>query len=108
MPAPEPALRYLGLAARAGAVVPGTERAREAVRADAAALVLLAADASDNSRDKLVPLLTARGTPHAVAFTRAQLGEAVGRAPLGAVAVTDAGLARRIADALSRREDQAT
>lgn len=82
-------------------MVPGTERVREAVRADAAALVLVAADASDNSRDKLMPLLEARGTPHAVAFTRAQLGEAVGRSPLGAVAVTDTGLAGRIADAVS-------
>jgi len=106
MAASEPALRYLGLAARAGAVVPGTERVREAVRADAAALVLLAVDASDNSRDKLMPLLAARGTPHAVAFSRAELGGAVGRSPLGAVAVTEPGLAGRIAAALPRAEQR--
>lgn len=104
MAAPEPALRYLGLAARAGATVPGTERVREAVRAGAAVLVLLAADVSDNSRAKLMPLLTARGVPHTVAFTRAELGWAIGRSPLGAVAVTDAGLAGRIAAALPRVE----
>jgi ribosomal protein L7Ae-like RNA K-turn-binding protein len=105
MSAPEAALRYLGLAARGGAVVPGTERVREAVRGKGTLLVLLATDASENSRDKLMPLLTARGTPHAVAFTRAQLGWAVGRSPLGAVAITDAGLAGRIAESLPRVEE---
>jgi ribosomal protein L7Ae-like RNA K-turn-binding protein len=68
-------------------------------------LVLLATDASENSRDKLMPLLAARGTPHAVAFTRVQLGWAVGRSPLGAVAIMDAGLAGRIAEALPRVEE---
>lgn len=90
------ALRLLGLAARAGAVVPGTERAREAVRAGEAKLVLVAVDASDNSRDKILPLLRVRGVPHLVRFDRAALGAAVGRGPLSAVAVTGAPLAERL------------
>lgn len=96
MAAGDARLRLLGLSARAGAVVPGTERVREAVRAGAAHLVIVAADASDNSRDKLEPLLGARGVPWIVAYDRAALGAAVGRAPLSAIGVTDRRLAERL------------
>ncbi len=94
------ALRLLGLAARAGAILPGTERVREAARAGDARLVLVAGDASANTRDKLIPLLEARRVPYALACDRARLGEAVGRAPLGAVAVLDPSLAGRIRELL--------
>lgn len=86
----------LGLAARAGAVVPGTERVREAARSGQLHVVLVAADLSDNSRDKLVPLLEARQIPFAVAFDRDALGGAVGRAPLSALGITEKKLADRV------------
>ncbi len=92
----EAALRLLGLAARGGRVHPGTERVREAVRRGGVQHVLIAADASANARDKLLPLLAARHVPHTIAFDRARLGAAVGRAPLSAVGVADAALAARI------------
>jgi len=96
----ERALQLLGLAARAGSVVPGTERVREAARNSGLVLVLLARDASENSRGKLVPLLQARRIPHLTEFERVQLGGAIGRAPLSAVGITDPALARRLAQLL--------
>jgi ribosomal protein L7Ae-like RNA K-turn-binding protein len=95
------ALRLLGLAARAGRVVPGTERVREAVRAGGVQFVVVAADASAGAMDKLLPLLERRGVAHAVDFDRAALGGAVGRAPLSAVGVSDASLARRLRELLA-------
>lgn len=92
----EQALRLLGLAARAGAVVPGTDRVREAVRGGSVPFVLLAADASANSRDKLVPLLEARGVAFMEVFERQDLGAAVGRAPLSAVGLTEPSFADRV------------
>jgi ribosomal protein L7Ae-like RNA K-turn-binding protein len=92
----DPALRLLGLAARAGAVVPGTDRVRLAVRSDAVRFVLLAADSSANSRAKLVPLLDAKQVPYAEAFNRDALGEAVGRPPLSAVGLTVESFAARV------------
>ncbi len=97
-PADTAALRLLGLAARAGAILPGTERVREAARTGDARLVIVAGDASGNTRDKLIPLLEARGVPHALAYDRARLGDAVGRGPLGAVAVVDASFAARLGE----------
>lgn len=57
-------------------------------------LALVARDASENSREKLVPLLLARRIPYRIEFERGQLGAAIGRGPLGAVGVTDPAIAR--------------
>jgi ribosomal protein L7Ae-like RNA K-turn-binding protein len=51
------------MATRAGAVMPGTERVREAARGGHAPLAVMASDASDNSRGKLLPLLTHAAYP---------------------------------------------
>lgn len=93
---PEAVIRLLGLAARAGSTVPGTERVRSAARRGELAFALVAEDASHNTMDKLLPLLRAKGVPHAVRFSRIDLGAAVGRAPLGALGVTDASFAKRV------------
>jgi ribosomal protein L7Ae-like RNA K-turn-binding protein len=90
-------LRLLGLAARAGAVVPGAERVRDAARAGELGFAVVAADVSVYRRDRLVPLLTGLGVPHIVAFDRARIGHAVGRAPLGAIGVTGEAFAGRLA-----------
>jgi ribosomal protein L7Ae-like RNA K-turn-binding protein len=95
-PAPDRALGLLGMATRAGAVVPGTERVREAARAGTLRLAVVALDASENSRGKLLPLLAARGISHVIRYERNELGAAVGRGPLGAVGVLDAALADRL------------
>jgi len=89
-------LQLLGLAARAGAVVPGTQQVREAIRAGRVRFAIVAADLTATGRDKLVPLLEGREVSYALVYTRAELGQSVGRGPLAAVAVTDAGFARRL------------
>jgi ribosomal protein L7Ae-like RNA K-turn-binding protein len=94
----------LGLAARAGAVLPGTERVREAARGDGVHFALVANDASDNSLDKLLPLLDARQIPYTVRFDRIALGGAVGKAPLSAIAITDIKLAKRVKEMLQQLE----
>lgn len=96
------ALRLLGLGARAGTVVPGTDRVREDARAGRVRFVLLAADASPNAREKLEPLLARRGIPYFVGYQRWELGAAVGRGPLSALGVRDDSLAagvRRLLEA---------
>jgi ribosomal protein L7Ae-like RNA K-turn-binding protein len=92
----DPVLRLLGLAARAGGVVPGTERVRSAVTSGEVRFAILAADASENSRAKLLPALVTNDVEHVVAYDRARLGAAVGRAPLSAVGVVNASLAARM------------
>ena len=93
---PDALLQMLGLAARAGAVLPGTDRVREAARSGSLPFVLVAGDASENSRDKLVPLLESRRIPYAVVLDRNALGGAVGKAPLSALGITERKLASRV------------
>lgn len=105
MAGPERILNLLGLGARAGSVLPGTERVREAVRHGDVKLVILAADASDNQRYKLLPLLETSGVAYTTRFERVQLGIAIGRAPVSAVGVVDPALARRIRSLLDAADE---
>lgn len=95
-PKADQALKLLGLAARAGGIVPGTDRVRIAARRNELQFVLLANDASANAREKLVPLLQAREIPYVTLASRMELGEAVGRSPLSAIGLLDVSLARRV------------
>ncbi len=105
MAGPDRILNLLGLGARAGSVLPGTERVREAVRHDEVKFVILAADASDNSRYKLLPLLEGKGVPFTTRFERTQLGIAIGRSPMSAVGVVDQALAKRIRSLLDAADE---
>ncbi|MDQ3556759.1 MAG: L7Ae/L30e/S12e/Gadd45 family ribosomal protein [Gemmatimonadota bacterium] len=91
-------LEMLGLAARAGALVTGTDAVRRSVREGAVQVVLLATDASPTQRQKLLPLLQARGVESLLRFSRERLGAAVGRGAVSAVGVCNEGFARRIAE----------
>jgi ribosomal protein L7Ae-like RNA K-turn-binding protein len=99
---PDRALALLGLAARAGAIVPGTERVRAAASAGQLRYVIVATDASANAHDKLLPMLERHGVPHAVKYERAALGLAVGKAGLSAVGIAERGFARKLEELIGR------
>ena len=60
------ALRLVGLARRAGAVAPGTDAVRRAIREGEAQLVLIASDASRTQVDKVRTTLHDRAIPQVV------------------------------------------
>ncbi|MDX1493570.1 MAG: L7Ae/L30e/S12e/Gadd45 family ribosomal protein [Longimicrobiales bacterium] len=90
------ALGLLGLARRAGAVAPGTEAVRRAIREGQALLILIAKDASSVQLEKIRTTLHDRSIPQAVLGDRNTLGAAIGFARLTAVAITDRALADRL------------
>lgn len=94
-------LDLLGFAARAGQVVTGTEAVRGAVKDEKVRRVLLASDTAPTQRKKLEPLLIARGVPYHLIFTQAELGAAMGRAPVSAVGLGEANFARRAGELLA-------
>jgi ribosomal protein L7Ae-like RNA K-turn-binding protein len=100
------ALRLLGLARRAGAVAPGTEAVRRAIREGKARLILFAKDASSVQLEKIRTTLHDRSIPRAVLGDRTALGAAVGFARLSAVAVTDRSLADRLVAELAEPADE--
>ncbi|MQA88940.1 MAG: 50S ribosomal protein L7 [Gemmatimonas sp.] len=88
-------LELLGLSRRAGALVSGTHAVRAAVQEGSVHRAILAADAAQGQRGKLIPLLDARRIPYYIGFTREELGAATGRSPVSAVGLTNRALAER-------------
>jgi predicted RNA-binding protein YlxR (DUF448 family) len=88
------ALDCLGLARRAGQVTMGFEQVRASLRSAAAGVLIAAADSSADGRRKLHRL--ARDLPVITAFSKAELGAALGREGLVHVAVAPGRLAERL------------
>jgi len=86
--------RLLGLGVRAGRVVIGVAGVRAKLQRDALRCVVLAADASPRTREKVERLARARGVPVVRGPAAGELGAGLGRPPVQAVGVEDAGLAR--------------
>lgn len=100
------ALRLLGLARRAGAVAPGTEAVRRALRDGEALLILMAEDASSVQMKKIRTMQDHGSIPRVTLGDRATLGAALGVAKLSVVAVTQASLANRLIEELEGSEDE--
>ena len=96
-------LELLGLAARAGAVITGTDAVRRAVREGEVARVFLASDAAAGQVGKLTPLLDARRVPYHALSSRNDLGRAVGRGPVSALGLTNQNFARRAGELIAAR-----
>ncbi|MBT8335584.1 MAG: ribosomal L7Ae/L30e/S12e/Gadd45 family protein [Gemmatimonadetes bacterium] len=90
------ALRILGLARRAGALLLGTGAVRTGLRDGKVELVLLAEDAAPAQADKIERLLRHGEVPVRHFGRRAELGAAVGGPPYTAVGVTQDGFAVRL------------
>jgi len=77
-------------------VVVGVEQVRVEVKKGTVKLAVVAHDASRHSREKIVPLLRAKGVEIIEVMSADQLGAAFGREQTAAVGITDAGLARGV------------
>jgi len=87
-------IRLLGLGLRAGRLVVGVTGVRAQLQRDGLSCVVLAADASARTREKVERLARARGVSVLAGPTALDLGAGLGRRPVQAVGVADAGLAR--------------
>ena len=87
-------VRLLGLGLRAGNVVIGVAGVRAALQRGQVACVVLAHDVSPRTIEKVERLAAARKIPVLRGPAAEELGAGLGRAPVQAVGVTDAALAR--------------
>ncbi len=92
-------VKLLGLGARGRLVVVGAEQVRAAAKKGKLSLAVVASDASENSRDKVLSVLKAKNIRAIEGITAADLGAAFGRESTAAVGVLDADLARGIQQA---------
>ena len=89
-------LSMLGLAKRAGKVVSGEFSVEKAVKSGKAYLVIVAEDASSNTRKNFSDMCTYYKLPLIVTGTKETLGHAIGCEFRASVAVTDSGFAQSI------------
>ncbi|WP_342662637.1 YlxQ family RNA-binding protein [Halalkalibacillus halophilus] len=97
----KPHLNLLGIALRANKLVLGESSIVEAVRQNQAKLVLIASDASDNTKKKLSDKSTSYQVPYIVVEDRHTLSKAIGKDGRVAVAITDQGFANKLKQLLS-------
>ena len=91
--AQERVFRLLGLGVRSRGVIVGGDQVREAVKRNKGVFAVVAADASPNSLEKVVPLLNARRVRFIEVSSAADLGAAVGRKQTAVVGIVDRQLA---------------
>lgn len=94
-------LGLVGLGLRGRLAVVGVQQVRDAAKRGKLKIALVASDASQNSLDKVESLLAARKVTIIQSFSGRELGEVAGRELVAVIGVSDAGLARGIANAIS-------
>lgn len=90
------ALSFLGLAKRAGKVVSGEFATEKAVKALKAHLVLVAEDASGNTKKKFTDMCSYYKTELRICGSKEELGHAIGCEYRASAAVTDEKMARAL------------
>ncbi len=86
----------LGLAERAGKIASGEFSTEKAIKKRQACLVILASDASENTRKHFSDMCAYRNIPIYLYGNREELGHAIGKGMRVNLAVTDQGLADSI------------
>lgn len=90
------ALRMVGIATKAGRTASGEFMTENAIKSGKAALVILASDASDNTKKKFKNMCEFYDVPIRIYSTKDELGHAMGKEFRASMAVTDEGLAQTI------------
>jgi ribosomal protein L7Ae-like RNA K-turn-binding protein len=89
-------LGLIGLGVRGRGAIIGVQQVREAAKRGKLQLAIAAPDASNNSLDKVLPLLSARGILVIEGPGASELGGAAGRETTAVVGIVDKGLAKGI------------
>lgn len=89
-------LSMLGLAAKAGKIASGEFSVEKMVKSKSAYLVIVAQDASDNTKKKFTNMCTYYNVPIYFYADKERLGNAIGKMTRASVAVVDEGFAKAI------------
>lgn len=103
----DPILSMLGICRKAGKIQPGEEPVDAAVRARDARLLLLAADAADNTARRCARFAeVGQCLWLRIPESKYELGRALGRGSCAILAITDTGLALAVAQRLAEQDPE--
>ena len=87
---------FLGLAMRAGKLDTGEQRVRDRIKSGKALLVIIAEDASENTKKKITDMCSYREIKLITLNDRYKLGECIGKEFAVVLSVSDKGFAKQI------------
>lgn len=93
---PDKVLSYIGLAARGRNLASGEFSTEKAVKTGTAELVIVASDASDNTKKKFRDMCIFYEVPYMEYSDKEQLGHAMGKELRASIALLDHGLANAV------------
>ncbi|MDO4473222.1 MAG: ribosomal L7Ae/L30e/S12e/Gadd45 family protein [Eubacteriales bacterium] len=99
---PDKVLSMIGMATKAGKVVSGEFAVEKEVKCTGACLVLIAEDASENTKKKFQNMCNFYEVPIRLYGTRETLGHAIGKEFRASIAVLDEGFTKSILKYLDR------
>ncbi len=102
---PDKVLSLIGLATRAGKTASGEFSTEKEVKCGRAVLVIVAKDASDNTKKKFKNMCDFYQVPIYFYADKDTLGHAMGKEFRASLAVLDEGLAKGMKKAMNTRED---
>ncbi len=91
---------FIGLAKKAGAVITGVALTEKAIKQCKAHLVLVAADASGNTKKKVDTALFGTNVPVKLFGNKEGLGQVLGKPYVSVLTITDMNFSRRIQEML--------
>ncbi|MEH7335587.1 YlxQ family RNA-binding protein [Neobacillus drentensis] len=89
-------MSLLGLANRARKIISGEELSVKEIRSGKAKLILLSADASQNTTKKITDKCNSYEVPYKLVENRFLLGQAIGKEARVVVAIMDDGFAKKL------------
>ena len=99
------ALSMLSIAAKAGKVASGGFLTEKSLQEGSACLVLIAEDASDNTKKKFVNKSKYYEVPYYIFGDSYQIGHSIGKQERTTAAITDEGIAQKIASEIESSKD---
>ena len=87
---------FLGLAAKAGKVISGDETCERSIKLDKTHLVIVAEDASENTKKKFSDICKYRGVEFRLFGNKDLLGRYTGKEIRSVVAILESGFAKRL------------
>ena len=89
-------LQLLGIATRAGVMVSGEFAVEQSIKKREAYLVIIAEDASDNTKKHFNDMCIYRNIPILIMYDKSQLGRYTGKQERASVGVLDRGFAEKL------------
>lgn len=87
-------LSLLGLATKAGRIKSGEFAVEQTIKSENAFLVIVAEDASDNTKKHFNDMCSFRGVPFYIYGTKEMIGRCIGKESRASIALTDEGFSK--------------